>query len=64
MISAMRVFEKKQQDSVDFRRMVRANCDRIDREILRKLAEEVWPGGADEVERFIEQTMRDEAFTL
>ena len=64
MISAMRVFDKKQQDAVDFRRMVRANFDRIDREVLRTLAEEVWSGGADDVEQLVEKTIRNEAFTL
>ena len=64
MISTFRNLEKKEQDAVDFRRMVRANIDNIDRKSLRQLADEVWEGGADEVERFLDTAKSNRPFVL
>lgn len=63
IISQFRDRDKKEQDAVDFRRMVRASSD-IDRHSLRLLADEVWEGGADEVERFLEIAVSDEPFPV
>jgi hypothetical protein len=64
MISDFRDWDKKQQDAVDFRRIARANYDRIDRERLRRLGELVWPGGGDDLEEFLEIAPRDEPFPI
>ena len=64
MVSAMRGLEKKELDAVDFRRMVRANRDRIDLASLRRLAAQVWEQGADEIERFLGIAMSNEQFVL
>ena len=64
MVSFMRGFEKKEQDAVDFRRMVRANRDHIDLASLRSLAAQVWENGADEIERFLDIAMSNQQFVL
>lgn len=64
MISIYRELERKEQDAVDFRRMVKANVEDIDRASLRKLADEVWEGGADEIDRFLDIVMNNRPFTL
>jgi hypothetical protein len=64
MISDFRDWEKKQQDSVDFRRIARANYDLVRREILRRLGNLVWDGGGAELEEFLEMAQRDEAFPI
>ncbi|MCX7420794.1 MAG: hypothetical protein NT013_14805 [Planctomycetia bacterium] len=64
MVSVMRRYERKEQDAVDFRRMVRANFEFINRESLRHLAGQVWQEGADEIERFLDIAMSNKPFAL
>lgn len=64
MISDFRDREKKEYDAGDFRRMARANYDRIQREPLRRLGELVWEGGGAELEQFLEIAQRDEPFPV
>ena len=64
MVSMFRSLEKKEQDAVDFRRMVKANFENIKRAALRQLADEVWEGGADEIERFLDIAMSNRPFAL
>jgi hypothetical protein len=64
MISPFRDRDKKEQDAVDFRRLARANRDRIRVADLRRLAALVWEGGADDVERFIQIALSDEPFPI
>ncbi|HIQ20106.1 MAG TPA: hypothetical protein EYH34_02555 [Planctomycetes bacterium] len=64
MISVHRSREKKEYDAGDFRRIVRANHDRIRRDDLRRLANEVWEGGAEEIERFLDIALSDEPFPV
>ena len=64
MVSPYRDRDKKEQDAVDFRRLARANRDRIRTDDLRRLAGLVWEGGADEVVRFIEIALSDEPFPI
>jgi len=42
--------------------MVRANYDRIDRDDLRRLADRIWHGAGEEIDRFVEIAMGDEPF--
>jgi hypothetical protein len=55
---------KKEQDAVDFRRMVRANDERINRDALRRLADEVWDGGGGEITQFLEIAISDQPFPV
>ena len=64
MISQYRDRAKKEQDAVDFRRMVRANHQRINRDDLRRLANEVWDGGGDEITQFLEIAITDQPFPV
>jgi hypothetical protein len=64
MISPFRDRDKKEQDAVDFRRLARANRDRIRTEDLRRLAGLVWEGGADDIERFVAIALSDQPFPI
>ncbi len=64
MVSAQRDWERKEQDAADFRRLVRANHDRIQRDDLRRLADEVWERGGEEIERFLEIALSDKPFPI
>jgi hypothetical protein len=64
MISDTRSMDKKELDCSDFRRIVRANRKLIDLPSLRRLADEVWTGGADEIERFLDVAVSERPFVL
>lgn len=64
IISLHRSRDKKEYDAGDFRNMVRANYERIDRDALRRLADEVWEGGGKEILQFVEIAMSDEPFPV
>ena len=64
MISIFRLRGKKEQDAVDFRRIVLGNHDRINRESLRRLAAEVWSGGANEIEQFLAIALSEQPFPV
>jgi len=64
ILSPHRDRDKKEQDVVDFRRVVRANRDHIRADQLRRLAGLVWEGGADEIERFVEIALSDKPFPV
>jgi hypothetical protein len=64
MISPHRDRDKREYDAGDFRRMARANQDRINRDDLRRLAAQVWDGGGDEIERFISIAFSDQPFPI
>lgn len=64
LISDYRDREKKEYDAGDFRRIARANYDRVRREMLWRLGDLVWNGGGAELEEFFEIAQRDEAFPV
>lgn len=64
LVSPHRDREKKEYDSADFRRIAKANADRLRGEELRRLAGLVWEGGADEISRFVEIALSDEPFPI
>jgi hypothetical protein len=64
MVSSYRAVERKAQDAVDFRVLVLCNHDRIDLERLRELADAVWDGGGDEIERFLDIAVNGDQFEL
>ncbi len=64
MISLHRDVNKKEYDCGDFRGMVRANSAAIQRKDLRRLAGQVWEGGSEEIERFLEIALGNRPFPL
>jgi hypothetical protein len=62
IVSPHRDWDKKQQDAVDVRRIIKANIAAIDRERLVRLANEVWEGGGDEILQFLKKAMQNEPF--
>jgi hypothetical protein len=62
IISPYRDRERKEYDAGDFRRLVKANRDRIREADLRRLAGLVWENGADEILRFIELALSEQPF--
>ena len=54
----------KEQDAAEFRRIARANRDRIRDGDLRRLAALVWEGGADEIARFVHIALSDDPFPI
>jgi hypothetical protein len=62
IISPYRAYDDKGQDAIDFRRLVKANRDRIHEADLRRLAALVWENGADEIVRFIELALAEQPF--
>ena len=64
LVSPHRDQDKREYDAGDFRRLVRTNRDRIQRDDLRRLAGLVWEGGADDIERFVQIAISDAAFPI
>jgi hypothetical protein len=64
IVSPFRDREKKEYDAADFRRLVRANHDRIRTADLRRLAALVWEHGADDIERFLQIALADQPFPI
>lgn len=54
MVSRMRDPEKKHSDAGDFGQIVRRNQHAIDFDRLRRLGDTVYPGGGEEILRFVE----------
>jgi hypothetical protein len=54
----------KDYNAADFRRLVRANHDRIRPDDLHCLAALVWENGTQEIDRFVEIALTDEAFGI
>ena len=63
VISPHRDFDKKEQDAVDLRRLIKANHAQIDQAVLQELAGQVWEQGAEEIQRFVQQALDDQPFT-
>ncbi len=64
LISHNRSWDKKQQDAIDFRRIVRANFQRLDRKVIHDLADQIWLGGGAELLSFLEIAMEDKLFPI
>jgi len=64
LLSPYRDRDKREQDAVDFRRVARANRDRLRHDDLRRLAALGWEGGADEIGRFVQIALSDEPFPI
>jgi hypothetical protein len=64
LVSPNRSQEKKSYDAGDFRRIVRANHQRVDKKILSELADQVWEKGGEEILRFLELTLSDQPLPI
>jgi hypothetical protein len=53
----------KQQDSIDMRRIMKANSTRLDRDRLSSLAAQVWEGGGLEIVKYLELALADKPFS-
>ena len=64
MISLLRVYEKKVQDSLDFRLIAKPNREAINLLELHRLAEHVYLGAGDEIIRFLDLAMSGRPFPV
>jgi hypothetical protein len=64
LISPYRDRDKREYDAGDFRRLVRANHDRIQTEELHRLAALVWEGGVADIDRFVGIALSDQPFPI
>ena len=64
LVSPHRSRDKKTYDAGDFSRIVRANHEAIDREILKSLGDQVWERGGNEVLRFVDLTIQDQPLPI
>ncbi|MEM9585913.1 MAG: hypothetical protein AAGA03_01425 [Planctomycetota bacterium] len=62
VISPHRSFEKKEQDAVDLRRLIKHNQDAIDRKKLAELAGMVYEAGGQEILVYFENAIHDRPF--
>ena len=62
IISPTRTWDKKQQDAVDLRRVIKANLNKIDRNKLVSLAGEVWERGGEDILTFLDLAVADKPF--
>ena len=64
LVSPHRSWDKKQQDAVDLRRILRANHEQIDRSVIRELGNQVWEQGGEELLSFVDLAMQDKPFPV
>jgi len=64
IVSVGHAREKKEFDAADFRSIVNANIDTIDRDRLHTLADEFFPGAGDEILSFLDLALNDDPFPL
>ena len=64
LVSPFRSIEKKAYDAGDLRRIIRANHDRIDRDVIRELGNQVWDQGGEELLTFLDLAMEDKPFPV
>ena len=62
VISPTRTWDKKQQDAVDLRRVIKANIEKIDRSKLVSLADQVWERGGEDILKFLDLALADKPF--
>jgi hypothetical protein len=64
LVSPYRQYERKQQDSVDFRNIVIPNQDSIDRKRLAELGDLVYPGGSVEILEYLDLAIAQKPFPV
>ena len=64
LVSPHRSREKKDYDAGDLRRIIRANYAAIDRAVIKRLGDQVWEHGGDELLSFLEIAQQDKPFPI
>jgi hypothetical protein len=64
LVSPHRDPGKKSYDAGDFIKITRANHNRLDHEVLRRLADQVWDGGGKEIEHFVQLALSEKPFPV
>lgn len=64
IVSPYREWTRKQQDAVDFRRIVLPRHDLVDREEAHRLGELIFPGGGEELLEFIQLAIDQKPFPV
>jgi hypothetical protein len=64
LVSPNRSRDKKEQVAVDFRKITRASHHLVKRDLLHSLGNQIWEKGGDEVLKFIELTLTDQALPI
>jgi hypothetical protein len=64
MVSPYRAYDDKEQDAVDFRRLVKANSNGIRETDLRRLADLIHEGGGADIVRFVQIALADQPFPI
>jgi hypothetical protein len=64
LVSPNRAWPRKQQDAVDLRNIIAPNQATIDRELLEKLGELVFPGGGAELLEFLQLAIDEKPFPV
>ncbi len=64
LVSPHRDWDKKEQDAVDLRRIIKANTNELDRERLSELASQVWENGHSDILQFCELALADKPFPV
>ena len=62
LVSPFRHADKRDYDSGDMRRIIKANANKIDLEVLSGLAAQVWEGGGEEIKKYLELALVDKPF--
>ena len=64
MISPHRGIDKTEQDAVDLRRLLKANHERVQLDLLQSLAEEIWLGGGADILDYLNRAIEDKTFDV
>ena len=64
LVSPHRDFDRKQQDAVDLRNIMVPNRQEIDKAILERLGELVYPGGGTEILEFLDLAIHKKPFPI
>ena len=63
-ISPNRQFDKREQDAVDLRRLIKTNHATINQTILQELAAQVWEGCRNDILEFFRRALNDQPFEV
>lgn len=64
MISPYRAYERKHQDATDLRSIMKPNRETLDRALLAKLGDLIYPGGGAELLEYLELAIADKPFPV
>lgn len=64
LVSPHRDWEKREYDAGDLRRIIKANFQKLDKQVLERLASEVWERGGKEILQFLELVQENKPFPI